>query len=153
MANHLKKRRSQPSPAKTQEVKRDANATLRATHAMQLIARGMTYEQASAMAGYSSRGACHNAVQRELQRVATTNVVEFRQLTAHRLNLLLQAVWPLAVPAPDENGTPPANLFAVDRVLAIIKSQRDLMGIDTPVSDTISGVTIIREYNVEVGKV
>jgi hypothetical protein len=167
--------RSQKST--TQKVQhRDVNATMRAFHAMKMISEGATYEDAAKRAGYGSRGACFHAVQRELERSASPNAENFRKLMSYRLDRLLSAVWPLAVPeSPDEsiydltfdddndenyeddnsssfidktreNGASKkskTNLFAVDRALAIIKSQRELWGIDKPIEENDTGAKLL----------
>jgi hypothetical protein len=127
---------------------RDVNAAQRATLALQLRTQGQTYEQIAQTCGYASRGACHDAIQRELSRVVVENVDELRREQLVALDRLQDMCWGLAKD-PENKG----RLFAVDRILQILERRAKLMGLDAKPDALPDGTTIIREYSVEVSQV
>ncbi len=127
---------------------RDVNAALRVQTALKLRAEGLEYAEVAAQAGYASRGAAHNAIQRELQRVIPANVEEMRREEALILTTLHKRCMKAAL---DEKNK--GFLFAVDRVLGIRERYARLFGLDAKNDDIMAGVTVIREYGAEVTKV
>lgn len=146
-------------PNKQKLIKRDVNAALRAAEAVRLRARKLTFQEIADRVGYASPGAARNAILRELQRVVVTSVAELRREEAAMYDALQAAVYPYAVgdeeildqearDAGKTSATP--NLFAVDRVVAISKARRELLGLDasraeagaTPVERRYIGVNI-----------
>jgi hypothetical protein len=117
---------------------RDVNAALRATEAMKLRARKLTFAEIATRCGYANASAARHAILRELQRVVVTNVEELRREESAMLDTLQAAVYPYAIgdeDAQDEDekasGKKPApSLYAIDRVLAISKRRSELLGID-----------------------
>ena len=132
--------KSRRSPERREYPKRDVNAAQRATIAVGLRAKGLTYAEIYPQAGYANESSCRKAIARELDRVIVTNVDELRNTECYRLDKLLTAVWPYAVP---DDTTKKPDLFAVDRVLRIIESRRQLMGIDKPVASDGSGAQVV----------
>jgi len=139
---------------------RDVNAANRAALALRLRAQKLTYEQIAQQCGYGSAGACHKAIQRELQRTLSTNVDELRREELDMLNRLHASIWPMAVLevasfdqattepiAIDEKGKKKQpNLFAVDRIVAISERRSRLMGLDQSAKEAaIGNVVVIRE--------
>ena len=127
---------------------RDVNAAQRVQQALKLRAQGLEYDEVAAQAGYASRGAAHNAIRRELQRTITTNVEEMRREEALILTQLHKRCMTAAM-----SETNKGFLFAVDRVLGIRERYARLFGLDAKNDDIMAGVTVVREYGVEVGKV
>ncbi len=127
---------------KTQEVKptRDVNAGARVIIALDLKLQGYDYDTIAAKAGYASRGAAFNAIQRELQRRIAPKIDLLREIEDARYDALLMKVWPKAMDPDDK-----LQLFAVDRVLAISAARRELLGLDAK-SDAPPGQMLIREY-------
>lgn len=125
----------------TQEVqRRDVNAATRATQAMALRAKKLTYDEIAVQCGYGSRGACYKAVQRELQRTVVSSVDTLRREELAMLDKLHSEAWELAM---DKKNT--YRLYAVDRVLAISERRAKLMGLDMPVdSALLSNQVIVR---------
>ena len=128
---------------------RDLNAVMRVEMALKLRAQKKTYEEIAKLCGYASRGACHDAVMRELERVVVSNVEELRREESAMLDQLHAKCWERLESKEHEK----AMLFAVDRLLAISERRSKLMGLDVKPDGLPEGVTIIREYGVEVSKV
>lgn len=129
-------------------ISRDANATFRVVDAVRFRQQGWTYERIAAQCGYASPGAARNAVQRELDRVIVQSIEEWRNDHTARLERLHEEAWELAM-----NKANKGRLFAFDRLLAIAEREAKLLGIDVKADDQLAGVTVIREYGVEVGRV
>jgi len=120
---------------------RDANATSRAEHAIQLRRQRLSYTEVAARSGYASAGAAYNAIQRELERTVVTAVDDLRREEIDMLDRLHAEVWPLAM-----DPTYKGRLFAVDRILAISDARRKLMGMDVPVNANVfSAQVVVRE--------
>jgi len=117
---------------------RDVNAAQRASQALALRARKLTYEQIARETGYGSASACRKAVLREMNRVVVTNVEELRREQLHELDQLQQAIWKLAM---DESHK--GRLFAVDRLLAIMERRARLMGLDQEAQSTIAAAQVV----------
>lgn len=127
---------------------RDVNAGVRAALAMKLRAGKMTYDAIAKQCGYGSASACRKAIQRELQRVVVASAEDLRHEELSMLDQLQMECWAMAM---DRENT--YRTFAMDRLLAISKRRSELMGLDARPDDALAGVTIIREYGVEVDKV
>lgn len=128
---------------------RDVNAAQRVVLAVKLRSTKMTYEQIAKQCGYSNASACRKAVMRELERCVVSNVEELRQEELDSLERLELECWK-RMTDKDFNKS---MLFAVDRILAIKDRRAKLMGLDVRPDGIPQGMTIIREYGVEVGSV
>lgn len=106
---------------KAQGIKRDPNAAARAWQAFDLICAGYTYAEAAHIAGYASSGACWNAVQREMGRVAVEKTDNLRKMHVRRLQRLRKVFMPKA-----EAG----DGWSADRVLRFDEREAALMGLD-----------------------
>jgi len=139
---------------------RDVNAAFRALQAVKLrIQQKLTYEEIAMQCGYGSRGACHHAVQRELDRCIVSNVEELRKEEQALLNDLQATLFPYILEFPEDDESdededdekkkkkalPKPNLFVIDRLLAIQRSRRELMGIDADDRTATANMVIIRE--------
>jgi hypothetical protein len=127
---------------------RDINAATRVQQALKLCAQHVSWDQIASQCGYSSRGAAHNAVMRELDRCVVKNVDEMRTQELYTLNQMHSECWQLFM-----DKTNRGRLFAADRILAIAERRARLMGLDVKPDDTLEGVTVIRSYGVEVDRV
>lgn len=127
---------------------RDVNAAQRAALAIKLRASKMSYEQVAQQAGYSDRSAAHKAVQRELQRAVVSNVDELRREESVTLDLMQTECMKLFLDKENKG-----RLFAADRILVIMERRARLFGLDAKPDAIPDGVTIIREYGTEVGRV
>ena len=126
---------------KSDSVNRDGMAVIRLTQAMQLRAQKLTYDVIAVRCGYASRGAAHNAVQRELQRIVVSNVEELRQEESAMLDQMHAEIWPLMLDKSNR-----ARLFAVDRLLAISERRCKLMGLDIkPEEAAVVNMTLVRQ--------
>ena len=122
---------------------RDVNAGIRAALALKLRAeQHLPYAQIALECGFASKGAAHNAVQRELNRTISTNVEQMRREELATLDYLEMTVLRRMRDEKHEK----AMLFAVDRLLTIMERRAKLMGLDMPVDMAVfANQTIIRE--------
>lgn len=126
--------------SRTRAKTRDANAASRAALAIELRTQGLTYEQIARQCGYASRGACHDAVQRELERVVVEKVDALRREQLLQLDRLQAMCWEMA---SDEDNK--GRLFAVDRLLQIFDRRSKLMGLDLAnKGEQIGNVVVVR---------
>lgn len=129
-------------------ISRDANAAVRVADAIKYRQQGWTYERIAAQCSYASPGAARNAIQRELDRVIVQSIEEWRNDHISRLEKLHGEAWEIAMQKTNKG-----RLFAFDRLLAIAEREAKLLGLDVKADDQLAGVTVIREYGVEIGKV
>jgi AraC-like DNA-binding protein len=122
---------------------RDVNAGIRASLALKLRAQQhLSYAEIATQCGFSSKGAAHNAVQRELSRSISTNVEEMRREELATLEYLEMTVLKRL---RDEEYSK-SMLFAVDRILVIMERRAKLMGLDIPVDQAVfANQIVIRE--------
>lgn len=118
---------------------RDVNAAERAAMAVRLRAQKLGYDEIARRCGYASRGACHDAVQRELQRVVVENVEELRKSEAEGLDQLEAKCWERLEDDTHEK----AMLFAVDRIIAIKERRARLFGLDAPIGGNIAAAQVV----------
>jgi hypothetical protein len=140
--------RKKPDNSGTTTHARDVNAAVRVQTAIKLRAQGLEWDEVAAQAGYGSKGAAHHAVHRELSRNISTNVEEMRREEALILTQLHKRCMTAAM-----SETNKGFLFAVDRVLGIRERYARLFGLDAKNDDIMAGVTVVREYGVEVTRV
>src|SRR5258708_30527028 len=122
---------------------RDVNAGIRASLALKLRAQQhLSYAEIATQCGFASKGAAHNAVQRELSRSISTNVEEMRREELATLEYLAMTVLKRL---RDEEYSK-SMLFAVDRLLVIMERRAKLMGLDIPVDQAVfANQIVIRE--------
>jgi hypothetical protein len=127
--------------ANTKGRTRDVNAANRAAIALDLRAQKLTYEEIAQRCGYASRGACHDAVMRELDRRVVENVDILRREEVAMLDQLHVEVWELAMDKKNDK-----RLFAVDRVLSIAERRAKLMGLDqVKDSNLLTAQVVVRQ--------
>lgn len=120
---------------------RDVNAAVRVEMAIKLRAKRMTYEEIAHQCGYASRGACHDAVMRELERRVVSNVDVLRKEELDSLDRLEKICWDRL---EDENKDfQKAKLFAVDRILAIKDRRARLMGLDQSTNAALAAAQVV----------
>ena len=117
---------------------RDINAAQRVKLALKLRAQKLTYEEIAQQCGYANRGVCHNAVQREMQRILVEDVEELRREELAMLDILHKEMWQMAMDKDNNYRT-----FAVDRVLSISEARRKLMGLDIERESNIAAAQVI----------
>jgi hypothetical protein len=120
---------------------RDVNAAQRASLALTLRAKKLTYQEIAAQCGYASRGAAHDAVQRELDRVIVEDVETLRREEGDSLDRLEVICWKRLESAAHEK----AMLFAVDRILAIKERRARLFGLDKKPDELMGPQVVIEE--------
>jgi len=116
----------------TQRVQqRDANAAERVSLALKLRLEKKTYDEIAKACGYTDRASAYNAVKREMDRRIVGNVDDLRREESLILDALHNAVMPLVTDIK-------CNLFAVDRVLAIMDRRARLLGLDIKPEDQVT---------------
>lgn len=125
----------------TPPITRDVNAAQRARVAMQLRSQRLSWDEVATRAGFATRGAAHNAVQRELSRVVTHDVTVLRDEESASLDQMEVECWTLFLDKKNYY-----RLYAADRILAIKERRAKLMGLDTPVDAAVNAnVVVVRE--------
>ena len=119
---------------------RDVNAANRVRMALQLRAQRLPWEEVAARAGYSSKGAAHNAVMRELQRTISGDVEVWLNEELASLDYAEAEIWPLFLDKKNRG-----RLFAWDRILAIKERRAKLKGLDARSDDVVGPQIIIQE--------
>ena len=119
---------------------RDVNVGIRASLALKLRAQQhLSYAEIATQCGFGSKGAAHNAVQRELSRTISTNVEQLRREELATLDYLEMTV----LKRLRDEGYSKSMLFAVDRILAISERRAKLMGLDVPVDQALFANQIV----------
>ena len=114
---------------------RDVNAGIRASLALKLRAQQrLSYAEIAQQCGFASKGAAHNAVQRELARNISTNVDEMRREELATLEYLEQT----CLKRMRDEQYEKSMLFAVDRLLQISERRAKLMGLDTRADEELT---------------
>lgn len=136
MADNLSSQRVTNPPT------RDVNAVQRVALALKLRAAKMGYEAIAKQCGYSNASACRKAVMRELDRCVIKNVDHLRAEELDSLERLEAECWKILYNKDREK----AQLFAVDRILAIKERRAKLMGLDVPADVAANAsVVVVRE--------
>lgn len=120
---------------------RDVNAAVRVEQAIEMRAKKHTYEEIALKCGYASRGACHDAVMRELNRRVVTNVDALRLEELDSLERLEKICWERLT--DESKDFQKAKLFAVDRIIAIKERRAKLMGLDQSTGAAIAAAQVI----------
>lgn len=127
----------------------DINALARVHMALKIyLEERPSWDEIAARSGFASRGACHNAVKRELERRVTHDVQMLRDEELFMLQNIQAKCYKTAMDKENDGWT-----WAADRFMAASKRKSELMGLDAKPDALPDGVTIIRNYNVEVGQV
>ena len=137
-----RKRKSSHTEGATNDfISRDVNAAQRVQTALRLKLQGHNWDEVAAQAGYQSRGAAHHAVMRELGRCITHDAIELRDQQLYMLLQVQARCYKAAMDERDKNW-----MWAADRVMNYSKRISELMGVDTPVDQTINNnFTVVRE--------
>lgn len=121
---------------------RDVNAAIRASLAVKLRAQQrLGYDEIARQCGFASRGAAHNAVQRELARNLSTNIEELRREELATLEYLEQTV----LKRMRDEQYAKSQLFAIDRLLQISERRSKLMGMDAQKDERPANLVVVRE--------
>jgi len=115
----------------------DVEAAARALAALDLAIAGNDWQTVADQAGYASRGAAYNAVQRELKRRIDCRVDALRTLQLARLGRLRTVYYPKAMGGDG---------WSMDRVLRLDEREIALMGLDA-VRDAAPALPTIIEVN------
>ena len=115
-------------------------AVQRRTRAVELAARGYTYEAIAHEVGYCNRGSAYRAVRQELERLPVEAVAEYRRVVLERLGMLQAAVWERAMEG---------DASAVNSALKVIQLQVRVLGLDRPENSPLKGEapTVVLSYD------
>lgn len=131
----------------TNPTNRDVNASTRATQAIALRSKKLPYAQIASQCGYADASSCRKAILRELDRCVVKNVEHLRMEELDSLERLEKVCWERL----EDTTYSKAQLFAVDRILAIKERRSRLMGMDVTKDATMAATqVIIREYGADV---
>jgi hypothetical protein len=120
---------------------RDVNAAQRAKEALKLRAQMLTYDEIATRCGYATRDAARKAILREMDRTIVRNVDELRDAELHMLNIMHSECWQLFMDKSNQ-----WRYAEVERLLRISERRCKLMGLDTPIDQTINqNFTVVRE--------
>jgi hypothetical protein len=134
-------RKRRHTSSTTPDITRDVNAAVRVQQALKLKLEGMTWEDVAALSSYTSRGAAHHAVMREIGRCITKDATELRDQQLYMLLSVQARCYKAAMDERDKNW-----MWAADRVMNYSKRISELMGCDIPVDQTINqNFTVVRE--------
>lgn len=122
--------------AKTQGVKpsRDVNAAVRVITALDLAIAGHDWQSIATSAGYASKGAAFNAVQRELERRIAPRIDTLRQMHYQRLQAFRQVYVPKALAGDG---------WSFDRCLRMDEREAALFGLDVVPAESQSAQMLI----------
>jgi hypothetical protein len=98
-----------------------AQARLKRSRAVELLAEGCDYEEIARQIGYTNRGSAWHAVSKALSERQAENIDHLRALEGDRLNALQAALW-----GPAMSG----DLNAVNAVVRVISCRVRLFGLD-----------------------
>jgi len=128
-------------------VPNDANRALRVARALYLRTMGYTYAEIARDVGWADESGARKAVQAELSRVVKT---EARNLKEHLVQLQLERIdlaLRKAVMPQIEQGK--HQLFAVDRLVLLLRHQAELLGLYPPkAGEAEQAMVVIREVPV-----
>ncbi len=108
---------------KTTDVERRLTAAQRADAALQMRLRRATYREIARAVGYSSPGNAYRAVEREIAKVPREHAKQLRTQELETLDAVQARIMGLIL-----DGKSP-DLWAIDRVLAIMDRRARLMGL------------------------
>jgi hypothetical protein len=111
---------------------------MRVAEAIKYRQAGWTYERIAAACSYANPGSARNAVQRELDRILTQQVEEWRTDHLARLEKLHEEIWTLTMDRKAKG-----RLFALDRTLAILEREAKLLGLDKKSDEEAQGAQVI----------
>ncbi len=121
----------------------DVNEALRVAQALHLRRMGYTYAEIASQVGYADHSGARKAIKRELAKIVRE---EAKELKAHLVQIQLDRIeyaLRYAVMPKLEQGKD--QLFAVDRMLALLRHQADLLGLYPKPGET-EGSGVRREY-------
>jgi hypothetical protein len=104
---------------------------------VELRTAGVEFEDIARDVGFMNRGSAYLCFQRALKRIPAQAVEEYRETNRLRLELLWRAIF---------NKASAGQLFAVDRALAILKQESELLGLDAP---TRIDMTVVAQQTAE----
>lgn len=143
--------KNRPNKSKTSPAK--ISASEKARQAMNLRQSGMTYEQIAQRVGYKDESGARKAVQGLLDKVEFEAVADYRKLHLMRLEELYSmvnaSVW--------NREKAQVNLWAVDRLQAILEQQAKLIGmyeaIKMEISHNVDWRNELSQHGIDAGAI
>ena len=115
-------------------------AVERQRQALELRKAGLTLAQIAERLGYRGAQGADAALKVALKRTLQKPADEHRQLDLERLDSLLRAVWAKgAIIAAGQTHIPPDALPYWDRILVLLRRRAELLGLNAPVKQEVSG--------------
>jgi hypothetical protein len=99
---------------------RQAEASIKACRAVELVRQGKTYDQVARAVGFANRGTAHRVVTKALSERLMVGIDELRDIELARLDALQVALWPRV-----EKG----EVRAVNSVMRIIDRRCRILGL------------------------
>lgn len=106
------------------------SAAVRQSEAIQMRIAGYSYDVIAEQLGYANRSCAYKAVMTGLRRYIQEPAEELREIELDRLD----ALWQVAFREVSKG-----NLGAIDYCLRIMKRRADLLGLDAPAKQELSG--------------
>lgn len=115
----------------------DFQAAPRAAQALRLRRMGYTYDTIASMVGYSDERNARRAVKNAGAKIVRE---EAKELINYQLDMLASAFQVVCkrIERDDES-----SLWAVDRLIPLLKRQAELMGLDAPKPDATQGAQML----------
>ena len=128
-----KKNKRDNTRAQEERVPVDWQAAPRAAQALRLRRLGLTYASIAERVGYANESSARTAVKKACQRIVRDEARELVGWQLDQLDIALSVVLE-RIQRNDES-----SLWAVDRLVPLLKRQSELMGLDAPKADANAG--------------
>ena len=102
---------------------RQAEASVKACRAVELVRQGKTYDQVARAVGYANRGTAHRVVTKALSERLIDGIDELRDIEVARLDALQAAIWSRALTG---------DVRAINTVSRIIDRRCRILGLYPP---------------------
>jgi hypothetical protein len=121
----------------------DINADNRVEKALELRRMGYDYSEIAKRCGYADASGAFRAVDREIKKIQKDGAQALVQIQVDQIDLALTVVMEKI------NQHDKESLWAVDRLVPLLKRKSDLLGLDAK-TDMVVGATIVREVGADL---
>jgi hypothetical protein len=105
---------------------------------VELRRQGLTWQQIADTVGYSAPMSAYDAWHRANRRIVADGIDDIRKIEQERLDIAQAAIWPEVIQG---------EIPAVNTLLKIMERRSKLLGLDTPVTQTIRAEVITYDAN------
>lgn len=140
MASRRQPRQSEKPAVQETPKPLDDLAVPRVAQALRLRRMGYTYQQIAERVGYADESGARNAIKKANARIIRDEARALVGWQLDQIDTALSVV--LEAIAKNDKG----SLWAVDRLVPLLKRQSELMGLDAPKADPSANVPVRREY-------